>query len=90
MSDQKLLHPKNVVKTAQNRCKSAQNSTKCWSISLKFGPKITCHALNLIAIGFRITSGISVVSYASYVVQGRPKYSHRWLYQEMLIYSQLR
>ena len=63
MSDQKLLHPKNVVKTAQNRCKSAQNSTKCWSISLKFGPKNHLPCTKSDCIGFRITSGISVVSY---------------------------
>ena len=69
MSDQKLLHPKTVVKTAQNRCKSAQNSTKCWSISLKLGPKIHLPCTKSDCIGFRITSGISVVSYASYVVQ---------------------
>ena len=49
MSDQKLFHPNIVVKMDKNRCKSAQTSNKCWSISLKFGPKITCHSLNLIA-----------------------------------------
>ena len=37
MSDQKLVHQNIVVKMAKSRCKSAQTSTKCWSISLKFG-----------------------------------------------------
>ena len=49
MSNQKLFHQNIVVKLAKNRYKSAQTSIKCWSISLKFGPKITCHLLNLIA-----------------------------------------
>ena len=48
MSDQELFHQNFVVKIAKNRCKSAQTSTKCWSISLKFGPKFTWHILNLI------------------------------------------
>ena len=49
MSDEKLFHQNIVVKVAKNRYKSAQTSTKCWSISLKFGPIIACHLLNLIA-----------------------------------------
>ena len=48
MSGQELFHQNFVVKIAKNRCKSAQTSTKCWSISLKFGPKFTWHILNLI------------------------------------------
>ena len=63
MSDQKLLHPKNVVKTAQNRCKSAQNSTKMLVYKSEIGPKNHLPCTKSDCIGFRITSGISVVSY---------------------------
>ena len=36
-------------KMVKNRCKSAQTSTKYWSIILKFGQKINWRILNLIA-----------------------------------------
>ena len=36
-------------KMAKNRCRSAQTSTKYWSIILKFGQKINWCILNLIA-----------------------------------------
>ena len=49
MSDLKLFHQNIVLNIAKNRCKSAQTSTKYWSISLKFGLKFTCHLLNLTA-----------------------------------------
>ena len=60
MSEQKLFYQNIFVKVAKNRYKSAQTNTECWFISLKFGPQITCHILNL---GFTITSGIPVASY---------------------------
>ena len=69
MSNQKLFHQNIVLNIAKNRCNSAQTSTKCWSISLKFGLKITCQHTKCDCIGFRITSGIPVVSYVSYVIQ---------------------
>ena len=37
------------VKRVEKRCKSAQMSTKCWSIILKFGQKILGILLNLTA-----------------------------------------
>ena len=49
MSEQKIFNPNNAVKMVQNRCKSAQTSTKYYSVATKLGPKITCHPLNLIA-----------------------------------------
>ena len=69
MSNQKIFHQNSVLNIAKNRCKSAQTSTKYWSISLKFGLKITCHILKSDCIAFRITSGIPVVSYVSHVIQ---------------------
>ena len=36
-------------KMVKNRCKSAQTSTKYWSIILKFGQKINWRILNLLA-----------------------------------------
>ena len=36
MSDQKLLHPKNVVKTAQNRCQSLPHPKKTTGMELNF------------------------------------------------------
>ena len=69
MSDQNLFHQKIVLNIAQNRCKSTQTSTKCWSIILKFWPKYHLPHTKSDCIGFRITSGIPVVSYVSYVVQ---------------------
>ena len=61
MSDQKLFHPNIVVKMDKNRCKSAQTSNKCWSISLKFGPKNYLLLTKSDCIGFKITSDIPVV-----------------------------
>ena len=49
MSEQKIFDPNNAIKMVQNRCKSAQTSTKYWSVTMKLGPNITCHSLNLIA-----------------------------------------
>ena len=49
MSEQKIFNPNIAVKMVQNRCKSAKTSTKYCSVTLKLGPKITCHILNLIA-----------------------------------------
>ena len=49
MSEQKIFNPNNAVKMVQNRCKSAQTSTKYCSVTMKLGPNITCHSLNLIA-----------------------------------------
>ena len=48
-SEQKLFNPNRAVKVVEKRCKSAQMSTKCWSIILKFGQKILCNLLNLTA-----------------------------------------
>ena len=69
MSDQKLLHPRNVVKTAKNRCKSAQTSTKILVYKSEIWSKNHLPCTKSDCIGFRITSGIPVVSYASYVAQ---------------------
>ena len=44
-----LYGPNRAVKMVEKRCKSAQMSTKCWSIVLKFGQKILCNLLNLTA-----------------------------------------
>ena len=69
MSNQKLFHQNIVLNIAKNRCNSAQTSTKCWSISLKFGLKNHLAHIKCVCICFRITSGIPVVSYVSYVIQ---------------------
>ena len=69
MSDLKLFHQNIVLNIAKNRCKSAQTSTKYWSISLKFGLKIHLPPTKSDCIGFRNTSGIPVVSYVSYMIQ---------------------
>ena len=61
MSDQKLFHPNIVAKMDKNRCKSAQTSNKCWSISLKFGPKNYLPLTKSDCMGFKITSDIPVV-----------------------------
>ena len=63
MPNQKLFHQNIVVKLAKNRYKSAQTSIKCWSISLKIWPKNYLPPTKSDCIGFRITSGIPVVSY---------------------------
>ena len=88
--NRKYFHPNIVVKIAKNRCKSAQTSTKCWSISLKFGPKNCLPHTKSDCIGFRITSDIPVVSYVSYVVQEGENTVTDGCIREMLIYSQLR
>ena len=41
MSEQKLLVPNIAVKLVKNTCKSAQTSAKYWSVTRKFGQKIT-------------------------------------------------
>ena len=69
MSNQKIFHQNSVLNIAKNRCKSAQTSTKYWSISLQFGLKNHLPHTKSDCIGFRITSGIPVVSYVSYVIQ---------------------
>ena len=69
MSNQKLFHQNIVLNIAKNRCNSAQTSTKYWSISLKFGLKNHLPHTKSDCIGFRITSGIPVVSHVSYVIQ---------------------
>ena len=38
MSEQKIFNPNNAVKMVQNRCKSAQTSTKYYSVATKLGP----------------------------------------------------
>ena len=69
MSNQKLFHQNIVLNISKNRCKSVQTSTKCWSISLKFGLKINLPLTKSDCIGFRITSGTPGVLYVSYVIQ---------------------
>ena len=90
MSNQKLFHQNIVLNIAKNICNSAQTSTKYWPLSLKFGLKITWPHTKSDCIGFRITSGIPGGVTCVICDPGRRKYSPRWLYQEMLIYSQLR
>ena len=46
MSEEKLFNSNSAVKMVEKRCKSAQTSTKCRSIILKFGQKILCNLLN--------------------------------------------
>ena len=41
MSEQKLLVPNIAVNLVKNTCKSAQTSTRYWSVNMKFGQKIT-------------------------------------------------
>ena len=62
MSDLKLFHQNIVLNIAKNRCKSAQTKSKIW-------PKIHLPPTKSDCIGFRITSGIPVVSYVSYMIQ---------------------
>ena len=65
MSDLKLFHQNIVLNIAKNRCKSAQilvYKSKIW-------PKIHLPPTKSDCIGFRITSGIPVVSYVSYMIQ---------------------
>ena len=62
MSDLKLFHQNIVLNIAKNRCKSAQTKSKIW-------PKIHLQPTKSDCIGFRITSGIPVVSYVSYMIQ---------------------
>ena len=62
MSDQKLLHPKNVVKHP----KIDVNQPKQYQMLVyksEIGPKNHLPCTKSDCIGFRITSGISVVSY---------------------------
>ena len=47
MSEEKLFNSNSAVKMVEKRCKSAQTSTKCRSIILKFGQKILCRIIDL-------------------------------------------
>ena len=49
MSEQKIFNPNIAVKMVQNRCKSAQTSTKYCSVIRKLTANITWHTLNLTA-----------------------------------------
>ena len=63
MSEQKLLVPNIAVKLVKNTCKSAQTSTRYWSVIMKFGQKNHLTHTKSDCIGFRITSAIPVVSF---------------------------
>ena len=46
----------------EKRCKSAQMSSKCWSIILKFCQNIVLQLAKSDCTGFRITSDIAVTT----------------------------
>ena len=62
MSEQKIYNPNNAVKMVQNRCKSAQTSTKYCSVTMKLGPKNHLPPTESDCTGFRITSDVPVMS----------------------------
>ena len=69
MSNQKLFHQNIVLNIAKNRCNSAQTSTKILVYKSEIWPKNHLPHTKSDCIGFRITSGIPVVSHVSYVIQ---------------------
>ena len=74
MSDLKLFHQSIVLNMAKSRCKSAQgvispNQYQILVYKSKIWPKIHLPPTKSDCIGFRITSGIPVVSYVSYMIQ---------------------
>ena len=62
MSNQKLFHQNSVLNIAKNRCNSAQTSTKLLVYKSEIWPKNHLPLTKSDCIGFRITSGIPVVS----------------------------
>ena len=90
MSNQKLFHQNIVLNIAKNRCNSAQNQYQILVYKSEIWPKNHLPHTKSDCIGFRITSGIPGGVTCVICDPGRRKYSPRWLYQEMLIYSQLR
>ena len=90
MSEKKLFHQNIVLNIAKNRCKSAQTITKMLVYKSEIWPKNHLPHTKSDCIGFKIASGIPVMYICVILGPGRRKYSLRWLYQEMLIYSQLR
>ena len=69
MSNQKIFHQNSVLNIAKNRCKSAQIQYQILVYKSEIWPKNHLPHTKSDSIGFRITSGIPVVSYVSYVIQ---------------------
>ena len=65
MSEQELSNPNIAVKTLKNTCKSPQTSTKYYSVTMRFGQKLTWAHTKSDCRGFRITSGVPLVSSVS-------------------------
>ena len=89
MSEQELSNPNIAVKTLKNTCKSSQTSTKYYSVTMRFGQKLTWHILNLIAE----VLGLHLVyhwCHLCHLGSRSPKYSLWWLHQDMLVFSQIR
>ena len=63
MSEQKLLVPNIAVKLVKNTCKSAQTSTRYWSVKHEIWPENHLTHTKSDCIGFKITSAIPVVSF---------------------------
>ena len=61
MSEQKIFNPNNAVKMVQNRCKSAQTSTMV--CNHETWPKNHLPLTKSDCTGFRITSGVPVMSH---------------------------
>ena len=69
MSNQKLFHQNIVLNIAKNRCNSAPNQYQLLVYKSEIWPKNHLPHTKSDCIGFRITSGIPVVSHVSYVIQ---------------------
>ena len=69
MSNQKIFHQNSVLNIAKNRCKSAQTQYQILVYKSAIWPKNHLPHTKSDCIGFRITSGIPVVSYVSRVIQ---------------------
>ena len=69
MSNQKLFHQNIVLNIAKNRCNFSPNQYQMLVYKSEIWPKNHLPHTKCDCIGFRITSGIPVVSYVSYVIQ---------------------
>ena len=69
MSNQKLFHQNIVLNIAKNRCKFSPNQYQLLVYKSEIWPKNHLPHTKSDCIGFRITSGIPVVSHVSYVIQ---------------------
>ena len=69
MSEKKLFHQNIVLNIAKNRCKSAQTIYQMLVYKSEIWPKNHLPHTKSDCIGFKIASGIPVISYVSYWVQ---------------------